>query len=135
MTIDTQGLPAKSALRERVTRQLTGALGALDVTPVTAKVTFFDDNGPKGGVAIRCALTVRLPHRPVLRVEHVADTPRRAFDASFAALERQLAKYRELGTERTRRPKKYYAAKRLLTGDLSAGDRTPAKGAGGGERR
>lgn len=116
MTIDIQGLPTRSALRVRVTRQMNEVLSPLHVKPVAAKVTFFDENGPKGGVAIRCALTVRLPYRPVVRVEHLSDTPRRAFDGGFATLERQLAKYRERRTERPRRPKKYYVAKRLLTG-------------------
>lgn len=115
MTIDIQGLPAKSALRVRITKQLGEALRPLSVKPVAAKATFFDENGPKGGIGIRCALTVRLPYRPAFRVEHLSDTPRRAFDGSFATLERQLARYRERQSERRRRPKKYYVAKRLLT--------------------
>lgn len=119
MTIDTQGLPPRSALRARVVKQMNAVLAPLHVKPVAAKVTFFDEDGPKGGVAIRCALTVRLPYRPVVRVEHVASTPRRAFDAGFATLARQLKRYRERRVERRRRPKKYYVAKRLLTEGLS----------------
>ena len=119
MTIDIQGLPTRSALRARVAKQLTEALRPLSATPVAAKATFFDENGPKGGISIRCALTVRLPYRPSVRVEHVSDTPRRAFDGSFVTLERQLAKYRERLSERRRRPKKYYVAKRLLTSGLA----------------
>jgi ribosome-associated translation inhibitor RaiA len=88
-------------------------LRGLAVTPVSASATFVDDNGPRGG-GVRCALTVRLPHRPALRAERTAETPRVALDAAFAALARQLAQYRERQRERRRRPKKYYAAKRLL---------------------
>jgi hypothetical protein len=51
-------------------------------------------------------------------VEHVAETPRLAFDGGFAVLERQLARFRERERERRRRPKKYYVAKRLLTAGL-----------------
>ena len=120
--IDIRGIASSSALRGRVAKQLTAALSPLQVKPVAAQVTFFDENGPKGGVAIRCAITVRLPYRPVLRVEHIDTTPRRAFDGSFATLERQLQKYRERMAERGRRPKKYYAAKRLLAGGTSPGE-------------
>ncbi len=118
MTIEIQGLPRTSALRARVAKRLTDALRPLGDKPVRVKVTFFDENGPKHGVGVRCALTVRLPHRPVVRVEHLSDTPTRAFHGSFATLERQLKKYRERRKERRRRPKKYYVAKRLLTEGL-----------------
>lgn len=128
MTIDIQGLPTRSALRARIEKQMNEALSPLHVKPVAGKVTFFDENGPKGGVAIRCALTVRVPYRPVMRVEHVADTPRRAFDAGFATLERQLKKYRERRAVLRRRPKKYYVAKRLLTEGLAGGAGVTARG-------
>ena len=120
MTIDIQGLPTRSALRARVAKQLTEALRPLGAKPVAAKATFSAEHGP--GIGVRCALTVRLPYRPSVRVEHVSDTPRSAFDGSFATLERQLAKYRERLSERRRRPKKYYVAKRLLTAGLAPGE-------------
>lgn len=119
MTIDLDRIPNDRTLRARVTRQMSAALLRLRVKPVAAKVAFFDENGPKGGVAMRCALTVRLPYRPTVRVEHVSDTPRLAFDSGFAKLERQLRRYRKRDRDRRRRPKKYYAAKRLLTGGRS----------------
>ena len=75
-----------------------------------ARPSFFDDNGPKGGRAMRCALTVRLPFRPSIRVERSAVTPRLAFDAAFAVLERQLERYRERDRDNKRHPKKYFAA-------------------------
>ncbi|PWU24350.1 MAG: hypothetical protein C5B48_06870 [Candidatus Rokuibacteriota bacterium] len=85
--------------------------------PLAAQAAFFDDNGPKGGRGMRCALTVRVPYRPAVRVEHTAETARLAFDLSFKSLERQLARYRELDRDRRRYPKKYFAAKRLLEGE------------------
>jgi len=130
ITIEIQGLPSGSALRARVAQQLAHALRPLGDAPVRAKVTFVDRDGPKHGLSIRCALTVRLPHRPVVRVEELSDTPTRAFRGSFATLERQLKKYRERRTERRRRPKKYYVAKRLLAEglppELVGGPRRPA---------
>jgi hypothetical protein len=75
----------RDPLRGRVTRLMTEALAKLAVPPVKGQASFFDDNGPKGGRAMRCALTVRLPFRPSIRVERSALTPRLAFDATFAA--------------------------------------------------
>lgn len=109
MTIEIQGVPATSALRARITTRLTEVLRPLTAKPVAAKVSFFDEDGPRRGPGIRCALTVRLPRCPAMRAEHVADTARRAFDGSFASLERQLARYRERWRERRRRARKYPA--------------------------
>jgi len=122
VTIDIRGRLADKPLRARVSRQMGAALRQLRVSPVVARAAFFDDDGPKGGVATRCALTVRLPYRPAVRVEHVAETPRRAFDGGFAVLVRQLARYREREREGHRRPKKYYAAKRLLAAGIEAAE-------------
>jgi hypothetical protein len=85
-------------------------------------VTFFDENGPKGGPAIRCALTVRVPYRPHVRAEDTAATSRVAFDGGLAKLGRELERYRDRDRESKRRPKKYFAAKRLLS--------APPEGAG-----
>jgi ribosome-associated translation inhibitor RaiA len=106
-----------STLRARIRARLDESLRRLGVAPIEAMVVFVDDNGPKGGPAQRCALTVRLPYRPALRVEHTATTSRLAFDGAFAALEPRLERYRERQRESRRHPKKYYAAKRLLTGE------------------
>jgi len=112
--IEIRGIPVGPALRTRVTRELTSAVARLSETPVTVQATFFDDNGPKGGRAIRCAVTVRVPYRPNVRVEHTAETARLAFDGSVATLARELAQYRERDREDKRHPKKYFAARRLL---------------------
>jgi len=88
------------------------------VAPISARVTFFDDNGPRGGLGMRCAISVRVPYRPLIRVDHVAITRRLAFDGAFASLERQLERYRQRNRDIKRRPKKYFAAKRLLTAGL-----------------
>lgn len=113
-SIEIRGLPPSSQLRRRVQRRLEEVLRGLTVKPVVGTAVFVDDNGPRGG-GVRCALTLRLPYRSALRAEHVANTPRLAFDRAFAVLERQLETYRARQRDRRRRPKKYYVAKRLLT--------------------
>ena len=130
MTIETKGVEIKgigidAALAARVKRLVGAALDPLTVKPVMAQATFFDDDGPKGGPAIRCALTVRLPYRPSIRVEDLAETPRLAFDGALKTLERQLERYRERDRDSRRRPKKYWVAKRLTEG--AAAPRTRRK--------
>lgn len=112
--VQISGLARDPALRARALSRIDAALKLLRVRPLAAQVSFFDDDGPKGGRAVRCALTVRLPYRPTVRVEHTADTPRLAFDGGFASLERQLERYRERDRDNRRHPKKYYIARRLV---------------------
>ena len=125
--IQISGLGRDPVLRARASSRIGAALKPLQVKPVAALVSFFDDNGPRGGRAVRCALTVRLPYRPTVRVEHTAETPHLAFDGGFASLERQLERYRERDRDNKRRPKKYYLAKRLLEGESAAAARRPRR--------
>lgn len=81
----------------------------------TTRVTFTDVNGPKGGRDIHCAVLVSLPGRPAIRAERAQTTPRLAFDENFARLTRQLEDVRRQRRESSRRPRKYFAAKRLLS--------------------
>lgn len=118
MAIEIRGIGKDRVLSARVSGHIGGALASLRVAPVAARITFFDDNGPKGGLGMRCALDVRVPYRPAIRIERVAATRRLAFDQAFATLGRQLERYRERDRDIKRRPKKYFVAKRLLTGSL-----------------
>lgn len=88
----------------------------------TARVTvaFTDENGPKGGRAMRCAIGLTLPRRSPVRAEHTAVSARLALDGALETLERDLARVIERRRDAARRPKKYYAAKRLLTTGASA---------------
>jgi ribosome-associated translation inhibitor RaiA len=117
--IQISGIKRDEALRARVEKLMKGTLERISVRPVRGQATFFDDNGPKGGRAMRCALTVRLPYRPSIRVERSALTPRLAFDGAFAVLERQLERYYERDRDAKRHPKKYFAARRALSGETS----------------
>lgn len=113
--IEFLGGAESPAARARVAARLRAVVDALPVTPTSARATFTDENGPKGGSAMRCALEVRLPRRTAIHVEDVAPTSRQAFDGALAKLERQLDRLREITREMQRRPKKYYAARRALT--------------------
>jgi ribosome-associated translation inhibitor RaiA len=113
-SIDIQGLHRSRALRALVTEQLSATFATLRVPPLTARAVFSDENGPKGGETLRCALTVKLPRAAAVHVEEWSSTPRLAFDGALVKLERQLARHREGARALRRRPKKYFVAKRLL---------------------
>ncbi|HEY7248927.1 MAG TPA: HPF/RaiA family ribosome-associated protein [Methylomirabilota bacterium] len=127
-TTRISGIDDDQALRARVAKLMAGMLAKLTVRPLRSEAVFVDDNGPKGGRALRCALTVRVPHRPNIRVERSDATPRLAFDAAFAILERQLEQYRERDRENKRHPKKYFAAARAVSTERSRSPRR-ARGA------
>jgi ribosome-associated translation inhibitor RaiA len=116
--VEISGIEKERALHSHISKRMRGVLEPIKVEPVSAKVAFFDDNGPKGG-GIRCTLTVRLPRQPTVRREHTAETPRLAFDGAFALLERQLERNRERERESRRHPKKYFAARQALAGEAA----------------
>jgi ribosome-associated translation inhibitor RaiA len=105
-----KGLPAGARAQEGLAR----ILETHGIDTARATVAFTDDNGPKGGRAMRCALGVTLPRRTRVRVEHTATTPRLALDGALDTLERELARFIERRRNAARHPKKYYAAQRLL---------------------
>jgi ribosome-associated translation inhibitor RaiA len=114
MSIEMRGLGVYPRLRTDIARRVSGVLGRRQIRPVGARVTFTDEDGPRGGVGIRCALTVRLPGRPTVRVESQARTYRQAFEGSFESLKRQLKRTTRRRRQRGRYPKKYFVARRLL---------------------
>jgi ribosome-associated translation inhibitor RaiA len=121
MTITIEGLNHDSALRQLILRKLNALGRRVRPAPVSARIAFTDENGPKGGNDTRCAVTVDLPRRPALHVEDLADSHRLAFDAAFSGVERLVQRERDAILGQRRRPKKYYVAKRLLEGDDAGG--------------
>ena len=111
--VEITGLRGAVALRARIGERMALALKPIKLEPVSAHIAFFDDNGPKGG-GIRCAFTVRLPPARAACRTHGGDGAAR-LDGGFGALERLLERYRERERE-SRRPKKYFVAKRLSEG-------------------
>jgi ribosome-associated translation inhibitor RaiA len=114
IAIDIEGIVTEPALRGRFARRMRQALARLALAPTSVRIDLTDLSGPKGGVDHRCAMTVRLPRRAPIHVEHVAETSLTAFDGALDTLEQRLARMRKRAREAGRRPKKYYAAKRAL---------------------
>jgi ribosome hibernation promoting factor len=112
--VEIEGAPRSAALRARIAQGLGKAVRRTAAEPKTALVSFTDVNGPKGGVGIRCSITVWMPRRRTVHVEEMATEARFAFSAAVDVLERGLRRQDERAQERRRRPKKYYVAKRLL---------------------
>lgn len=108
--VEVIGMKADPALYRRVLTQMQRHLDRIGLKPASGRAAFTDENGPKGGRAMRCALTVTLPYRPGIHVEQVDTDPRRAFDGAMQVLERELARYRERDRDDKRHPKKYFAA-------------------------
>ena len=101
--------------RKHVMARMSELSRRVDEEAATARVTFSDVNGPKGGADIRCGVLLAIPGRPPIRAERVQTTPRLAFDESFERASRELAQVRGRRRDAARRPKKYFTAKRLLT--------------------
>src|SRR5262245_17169238 len=114
MKIELRMPSTGEATRARVMAGLKAALASLVVEPTVARATVSDENGPKGGPAIRCALEVKQPHSPVLYVEAVATTEQLACESALTKLERAVARRREIARDARRRPKKYFAARHVL---------------------
>jgi len=110
MTLIMEGIGLDDPLRPFIQDKMTTATTRGRLRATAARVGFTDENGPKGGVGIRCALTVDLPRRPATHASGLGETPRAAFDAAYAALEHELARERQRRRTMARRPKKYFVA-------------------------
>jgi ribosome-associated translation inhibitor RaiA len=120
MILEIEGLDARSALRGVIDRKLGAAFAKRKPQPIAARIDFTDENGPKGGVGIRCGITIEWPRRrKAVHVEHQAETARLAFDMAFDSLETQFERQRGRTMTVRRRPKKYFVAKRLLSPEES----------------
>ena len=112
--VDVVGL-SQPATR-RAAARLTRTLAALADRATSARLTFSDQNGPKGGPAVRCAASVTLAGWGRLSVADQATTPARALAGTLARLARRLERRREIERDSGRRPRKYYAAARTQDG-------------------
>jgi ribosome-associated translation inhibitor RaiA len=129
MTLVIEGLVLDDPLRAHVEDKLTAALRGGRRPPTTVRVGFTDENGPKGGVDIRCAITVDLPRRAPVHAEGLAETHRLGFDAALGTLARELKRDRERRRDGARRPKKYFAARQALAADEAPPARTRRRSA------
>jgi ribosome-associated translation inhibitor RaiA len=113
MTLVMEGIALDDPMRALIEKKVTGVTTRGRLRPISARVGFTDENGPKGG-GIRCALTVEVPRRKAAHASALGDTPQVAFDAALAALEIELQRERERRRDIARRPKKYFAADQAL---------------------
>ena len=127
MTLVMEGIALDDPLRPFIENKMTAVTSRGRLRPISARVAFTDENGPKGGPGIRCALTVDMPRRRPLHVEDTAATPRQAFDLAFEALERRALQEIDRARDRRRRPKKYFVAKRLLEAEAERPVETPSR--------
>ena len=102
------------SLQTRIAQRIRQTLVGVQTSPVHARVTFADVNGPKGGVDIRCAINVQIPRTAPLYATAIADRHITAFNRSADVIARRIARQLSRREESGRRPKKYYAARRLL---------------------
>ena len=116
MRIEVLGVARGRRIAAKASARLASALASPPLRATSAQIRFTDENGPKGGVAIRCAVSVTLPRRRPIHVEDVATSPRLALDGALAKLDRGLTRLREVAREQRRHPKKYFAAARELAG-------------------
>jgi hypothetical protein len=114
VALELTGIPIAPSLRSRVARRIGRALVGVQTSPIGVHVRFVDVNGPKGGLDIRCAIDVRIPRTAALHAEACAGRAITAFDRSAAVITRLVARRLLRRQESGRRPKKYYAARRLL---------------------
>jgi ribosome-associated translation inhibitor RaiA len=121
MSLVMEGLALDDPLRAVIAERVTTTMERGRLHPTQVRIAFTDDNGPKGGVATRCALTVELPRRPAAHASAVAENRRLALDRALAALDRALVRERQRRRELARRPKKYFVADQGLRPDGEAG--------------
>lgn len=95
-------------------RRMQRALVGMQTSPIEVHVTFADVNGPKGGRDARCAIDVRIPRTAPIHAEALAERDMTAFDRAATVITRRIVQRLRRRQESGRRPKKYYAAKRLL---------------------
>src|SRR5262245_31202502 len=112
----TQFLIPRGRPGASVRQRLTALLAARGLEPLRVIVAFVDQNGPKGGPAVRCTATVSLARHPAVHVECTDTTARRAFDAVLESLDRRLLRFVGRLRDRARRPRKYFVAKQALAG-------------------
>ncbi len=120
MSILMEGIAIDDPLRAVIEQKLTAAIGRGRIRPTSSRVVFTDDNGPKGGVDMRCTVTVEIPRRPGVHASAIAESARLAFDGALEALGRELVRDRQRRRDMARRPKKYFVAQQALRPDGEA---------------
>jgi ribosome-associated translation inhibitor RaiA len=120
MSLVMNGVALDDPLRILIEEKLGAMMRGGRLRPTAMRVAFTDDNGPKGGVDIRCAVTIEIPRRPATHASATAENARLALDGALAALEREIRRERDRRRDLARRPKKYFVANEGLRVDGEA---------------
>jgi len=112
--VEMSGIP-KGERSTPLRTQVEERLALLPLRPTAVALRFADENGPKGGRAMRCSLMLKTPGRPPIHAAAVATTRRLAVDAVLAKLERRLERVWDADRDNRRHPRKYFTASRQWT--------------------
>jgi hypothetical protein len=115
--IEIVGVRSKTTTaRLRVVARTESTLAPAAGAVRRCRVTFRDENGPKGGVAVRCTIDVRLTRRAPIHVDGRGTSAALALREALRRLHGRID--RTVGASRTsaRHPKKYFAAARAAAG-------------------
>ena len=104
------GIPRTTAVGIRVATRTRAALRSAGHAVRECRVAFTDENGPKGGVDIRCIIDVGLARCAELHVAGRATSPALAFREAMRRLRQRLDRVIGANRDLARRPKKYFAA-------------------------
>jgi hypothetical protein len=106
------GIPLGAAGRLRVAARTANALKPAAKAVRDCRVTFTDENGPKGGMDIRCTIDVRLVRRAAIHVAGRGTSAALAFREAVERVHQRLDRVIGAGRDSARHPKKYFAAVR-----------------------
>jgi ribosome-associated translation inhibitor RaiA len=85
--------------------RVNAVLATLGRLALAGRVRFEDENGPKGGVAVRCTIDAQIVRRPLVHVASRATSARVAFVGALDKLERRLRREQQAARARRRRPR------------------------------
>jgi hypothetical protein len=108
-SLPIEDLAARRIPRTHVMSRMNRLPKRLPVRPLSARVTFSDVNGPKGGADKRCGILVSLPGGPADPRRARRDHGALAFDQTCDRVQRRAERPRRRWRE------SHYAAKRLWT--------------------
>jgi ribosome-associated translation inhibitor RaiA len=104
------GLTERQATALHVVDRLGAILAPRGDAALAARLAVSDQNGPKGGVAIRCAIDARVTRWAPLHADARATSARAAVSDALGKLERRARRTVRMARDGRRRPKKYFVA-------------------------
>ena len=113
MSLDTiviVGLTERQARQLLAVARLAATLTPLGRAALGARLAVSDQNGPKGGVAIRCTIDAQVARWAPIHADARATSARAALSEALDRFERLVRRAARMARDGRRRPKKYFAA-------------------------